>query len=222
MSLSVVNLGYFLIGVFLFLLMKFVDRFDYFQEECKWQIKIARVWNYIFGLISVLLVINGFFTLIQIYSFTGILDYMEVVPLTIMIISIPIFLSDSFRKPSKNYLISLGIGTAIGAIGLALGLILAGIGFERLMGHYQIYASYLYLIPLVIFSMLGVLISVIFYHSFLKPRMEQWNEELFDLDRIWKLLNNKYLLLMLSIITFVEIYFQWNSLSILSIFIITI
>ncbi|MHA1144627.1 MAG: hypothetical protein ACTSRW_07815 [Candidatus Helarchaeota archaeon] len=219
MSLSVINLGYFLIGVFLFLIIKFVDRLDYFQDTELIQHRIAKVWNFIFGLGCILVLINGFFTLVQVFVAVHVIDYLEIVPLILFIVVIPIFLMDSFKAPTKNYLLALGLGTAIASIGFVMGLILAFVGVENLVGQYVRYINYILLIPFLLTSIIGVVIGTVIYYGYLKTKKEKWNDALWDISEIHDKLNNKYLLLGLSIVVFFEIFFQWQSMSLLSLFI---
>jgi len=219
LSLSVINLGYFLIGVFLFLIIKFVDRLDYFQDTELIQHRIAKVWNFIFGLGCILVLINGFFTLVQVFVAVHVIDYLEIVPLILFIVVIPIFLMDSFKAPTKNYLLALGLGTAIASIGFVMGLILAFVGVENLVGQYVRYINYILLIPFLLTSIIGVVIGTVIYYGYLKTKKEKWNDALWDISEIHDKLNNKYLLLGLSIVVFFEIFFQWQSMSLLSLFI---
>ncbi|TFF90845.1 MAG: hypothetical protein EU548_00900, partial [Promethearchaeota archaeon] len=151
MSLSVINLGYFLYGVFIFISIKFVDRFEYFEKGNMSFHKISKVWNFIFGLASILVAINGIFSIIQIYSMTSVIDYRNIVPTILLFITAILFLSDSFKRPSANYLIALSLGLIISIIGFLITLFMSLIGPENIFGHHITYINYIVLIPFLLF-----------------------------------------------------------------------
>jgi len=218
MSLSVVNLGYFLYGVFIFLSIKFVDQFEYFQKENLFLQKVSRVWNLIFGLGCIIVGINGIFSFIQIYNMTGVFDYQSSIPTFLIFISAVLFLSDSFRKPSGNYLIALGIGFIPSLIGFLISLIIMMIGPENIFGYHVIFINYILLIPVFLSILIGMIAAILVHKYLLKRKYSKWNTPLWDKSNIWKVMNNQFFLLVLCIVTFLEIFFQFHSTSIISLF----
>lgn len=217
MSLGVFNLGYFLYGVFIFLGIKFIDRFEYFEKAPLYMHKVTKVWNFIFGMACILVGINGIFSIIQIYSMIGVFDYRNALPTLFLFISAALFLSDSFKKPTKNYLISLGIGLIISIIGFLISLIITLIGPENVFGYHITFINYILLIPAFLSIIVGIIVANLVHHFYLKQKSE-WDNPLWDITRIWKILNNQFFLLVFSIIVFIEIFFQFHSTSIISLF----
>ena len=218
MSLGVVNMHYFLIGTFIFMLMKFVDRFKYFEEGEIYSGNFIKVWNFIYGSLLILIGINGIFAVAQIFSSAQILDYRNLFPTILTFVSSGIFLSDSFKNPTKNYLVALGIGVLISTIAALIMLIITLIGPEIIFGINITYINYLLLIPFLITVMAAIPVCILIYYKKLKPNRMDWNEPMWDKSKSWNMLNNQFLLLALSIILFFEILFQWHSTSLISLF----
>ncbi|MBD3228074.1 MAG: hypothetical protein GF329_07780 [Candidatus Lokiarchaeota archaeon] len=218
MSLSVVNLGYFLYGVFIFLSLKFIDRFEYFEKANLFLRKVSRAWNFIFGMGIILVSINGIFSIIEVYSMTSVIDYRNILPTILMLISSIIFLSDSFKKPTANYLISLGMGFAIAFIGFLISLIISLIGPENIFGHHILFINYILLIPVLLSILIGIAVALAVYYLYLKKKTIKWNNILWDISGCWKVINNQFFLLIICIIVFFEIFFQFHSTSIISLF----
>jgi len=218
MALGVVNLHYFLVGVFFFLFIKFVDRFKYFEDDELVSHDMAKVWNFIFGAGLIFVGINGIFALVTIYSTVQVVDYRNLMSTILIFTASGIFLSDSLKNPSKNYLIALGIGCLISAIGAIIPFIIASIGPDVVFGQHVLYINYILLIPFIISIMIGFVVALVIFHKRLKPRREEWNKPIWDKTRAWNVINNQMLLLALSIIVFIEVFFQWHSSSLLSLF----
>ncbi|NHI93354.1 MAG: hypothetical protein EAX96_12785 [Candidatus Lokiarchaeota archaeon] len=218
MSLGVANLHYFLIGVFIFMMIKFVDRFKYFEDDQLFSQQIAKVWNFIFGSSCIIMGINGLFAITQIAFSVQIIDYRNLFPTILLFISSGIFLSDSFKNPTKNYLVSLGIGVLISTFGALIPFFIALIGPDVVFGVHITYINYILLIPFLITVMVAIGVGMLIYFKLLKPRHAEWNEQLWDKSKIWNLVNNRFLLLTFSLIIFFEILFQWHSTSLLSLF----
>jgi len=195
-----------------------VDRFKYFEEDELVSHKISTVWNFIFGSALILVGINGIFAIIQIYYTVQVLDYRNLMPTILIFITSGIFLSDSFKNPTKNYLIALGIGCLISVIGAIIPFIITSIGPEIVFGQHLLYINYFLLVPFIVAIIIGFFVGFILYYKRLKPRREDGNKPLWDKTRIWNIINNQYLLLTLTIIIFFEIFFQWHSSSLLSLF----
>ncbi len=219
MALGILNLQYFLVGAFAFMLMKFITNFDYFAKEDLFTNKMARVWHFIFGIICILVGINGIFAIAQIKMMTGVLDYRHVLPTLIFFISAPIFLSDSLKNPTKNYLVALGIGVIISTVGFLITLIMGLIGPENIFGTHITFVNYILLIPALGGTGFGIIVGLLLYYLWLKRKRQTWNEPLWDKSNLWSLLNNQYLLLTLSILMFFELWFQWHSTSLLTLFV---
>jgi hypothetical protein len=219
MSLGVMNLYYFLVGVFVFLIMKFIVSFDYFAKENLPTHKIAKVWHFIFGILCILVGVNGIFAMVQIKAAVGVFDYRHVLPTIMLFLSAVIFLSDSFKNPSKNYLVALGIGVIISIVGFFITLILVWLGPENVFGTHITYINYLLLIPFIAASSIGMLVGLLLYYRYFKRRREAWNESLWDKSRIWSILNNQYFILAFCIIMYFEIWFQWHSTSLIALLI---
>ena len=216
MSLGVINLCYFLVGVFVFLIMKFIVSFDYFAKEDLPTHKIAQVWHFGFGILCILVGINGIFAMIQIKGAVGVLDYRHILPTIMLFLSAVIFLSDSFKNPSKNYLVAVGIGVIISCVGFFITLILGWIGPENVFGTHITYINYILLIPFIAAAGAGILVSIVLYYRYFKRKKEAWNDPLWDKSNLWSIINNRYFLLAFSIIMYFEIWFQWHSTSLIS------
>lgn len=218
MSLSVINLGYFLIGAFIFLCLKFIDRFEYFEKENLHMHRIARIWNFIFGMGCILVGINGIFSIIETFGAVQVIDYRHVLPTILLFVCAGIFLSDSFKKPSKNYLIAIGLGVLISAIGFLVSFIFNFLGPENILGRHVMAIGYLSLIPFFIAVIIGVVAGWLIHAYYLSPKHSEWNEPLWDQVKIWKVINNQYFLIGLCILIYFEIFFQWHSTSLVSLF----
>jgi hypothetical protein len=215
-ALGIINLHYFLVGAFAFIFMKFITNFDYFAKDNLFTNQMAKVWHFIFGLICILVGINGIFAIVQIHSMTGVIDYRHVLPTFLFFICVPIFLSDSLKNPSKNYLLALAIGVIISTVGILTSLIIGLIGPENLFGTHILFVNYILLIPILGGTGLGIIIGLLLYYLWFKRKWVTRNELLWDKSNLWALLNNQYLLLALSIIMFFECWFQWHSTSLIS------
>ena len=218
MSLGVVNLHYFLIGTFIFMAMKLVDRFKYFEEGEIYSSGFIKVWNFIYGSALILIGINGIFAITQIFNSVQVFDYRNLFPTILTFIASGIFLSDSFKNPTKNYLVALGIGDLISTITAIIMLIITLIGPEIIFGTNIMYINYFLLIPFLIAVMVAIPVSILIYYIKLKPNRTEWNEPIWDKTKAWNVVNNQFLLLTLTIILFFEILFQWHSTSLLSLF----
>ena len=126
---------------------------------------------------------------------------------------------DSLYKPTKNQLIALLIGTGITAIGYIIGGILTFIGLENIFGQYIRYTGYWLLIPSLITAIIAIVVAPIIYYKVLKPRKEAWNESMWNLERMYKIVNGKTFLIVLTILVFIEAMFQWTTSSLILLFI---
>ncbi|MHA1785185.1 MAG: hypothetical protein ACTSVE_08305 [Candidatus Helarchaeota archaeon] len=219
MSLWYINIGYFLIGAFFLLSIKIIDNLDYFKKESMYSTNIATVFNYIIGFIFILVASYGFVEIAEVYRVSGSFDYLPILPMILLFTTGTTLMLDSLYKPTKNQLIALLIGTGITAIGYIIGGILTFIGLENIFGQYIRYTGYWLLIPSLITAIIAIVVAPIIYYKVLKPRKEAWNESMWNLERMYKIVNGKTFLIVLTILVFIEAMFQWTTSSLILLFI---
>ncbi len=197
-----INLTYFLFGTLIFTLIRLIDMLKMFNPDFEATSSYQKVFYLLMGLIFLLSGINGIIFQLKLE---------KIIPIIFILIVSGLFISDTFVKPSKNYLISicLGIGTGAPLVVPFFHL------FQDL--RLQINIPYLSLVGIGISFLIGLAVGI-FTYILLYYKYQNGLEEFWDGTRVWRILNNKIFILILWILIIIETYLQLHITSLLSMF----
>ena len=203
--MALVNFGYFLFGIVIFLTWRLFHLHPYFKQEKYPTPGWDSVWFLIWGSIIFLVLINIYQNIDLTYG----LDFLPLLPTILFVISIINFWGESFVKPTKNYLIAMLVGFIVGTVTLILTQQLI------LSLNLQHIASYLELLSVVLGLLAGCLGGKIVY-NILKSRYAEWNTTLWELHRFWDLLNHTNFYLVMITVALIEGLIQLQSTSLVT------
>jgi len=203
-----INYAYFLYGIFIFFIWRLFHLFNYFKRTPYPKPSASSVIFFLFGSGYILLLINMF----QNVDFTYGFDYLVLLPSLFIIFGLINFYSESFIAPTMNYVIALGFGTLIGTITYFISdFVFLNTGIESI-------TSYLVLVPPILGLIIGLIIGKLFYAYFLKPRYQDWNSPLWQINKFWDMINSSAFLLIVAVLAFIEATLQLQANSLVYIF----
>ncbi|MHA1649812.1 MAG: hypothetical protein ACTSYB_06440 [Candidatus Helarchaeota archaeon] len=204
-----IQAGYFLLGVLLFSIFRLAETTKMFGARDGLPRKDGwLVFEYILGGVYLLCSINMIGYIVILPPELRLLAVYKIIPLVLFSIATILFGSIAFIAPSKNFLISLIIGT-ISTIVAAL-VIMGGFGGIIQGGDYA------FLMNGLICVVIGVVSGVLCYIILWKMRKDL--SPLWKAKQFWNKLNNRIFLLIFIIITGIEAVLQLQYESLLTIF----
>jgi hypothetical protein len=200
-----VNYGYFLFGIFLFLAWRIFHLIPYFKRTPYPTPGSSSAIFFTIGAGYIILIVNIFQNIDLSYGF----DCLTLLPTIIMAIACFNFFSESFIAPTKNYLVALGLGIGIGLSAIFL------LNFIFQMSNLAAISSYLIIIPVIGGLLLGLIIGAFIHGYFLQNRYPRWNQPLWQIHKFWDVLNHSSFLVFLATLTIIEALLQWYSTSLI-------
>jgi len=182
----------------LFLLFRAIEKLKWFggRKDEDFPIKDGTFWLYLwFSLLFIYYLIPQINFLIYISQTDPIMLQVysnQFFGITLLFALIFIMLIKGFINPTLNFLIALTINITI----------------TIMVWQFSVYSYSLILSPLY-----GMLIGII-AHQILKKKYERGNRVLWEIPKVWKIINNRWFLLSFTILFAVEMYFQIHHLSI--------
>ena len=202
-----VNYGYFLFGIFLFLAWRIFHLSPYFKRTPFPTPGPSSAIFFPIGAGYIILLVNIFQNIDLAYGF----DFLILFPTIIIIIACINFLSESFIAPTKNYLIALSLGIGIGLPAIIL------LDFIFQISNLTAISSYLIALPVITGLVLGLISGVLIHRYFLLTRYPDWNQPLWQTHKFWEIINHSSFLVILATLTIIEALLQWYSTSLIQI-----
>ena len=200
-----VNYGYFLFGMFLFLVWRIFHLIPYFKRTPYPTPGSSSAIFFVIGAGYILLILNIFQNIDLAFGF----DYLTLLPTIIFSMACINFLSESFIAPTKNYLIALILGIGIGVFAILL------LDFTFQVSNLAAISSYLFAIPVLGGLLLGLIGGALIHGYFLQKRYPEWNHPLWQIHKFWDLINHSRFLVILATLTIIEALLQWHSTSLI-------
>ena len=197
-----INLTYFLFGTLIFTLIRLIDMLKMFNPDFEATKSYQKVFYLFMGLIFLLSGINGIIFQLKLE---------KIIPIIFILIVSGLFISDTFVKPSKNYLISICIGIGIGAP-----LVVPFFHFFQDL-RMDINIPYLSIVGIGIAFAIGLAVGLCCY-ILLYYKYSSGLEELWDGTKVWRIINNKTFVFILWILIIIETYLQLHITTLLSMF----
>jgi len=202
------RIGYFLVGAFLFMSMRLIEKLKWFGGNSLPRKDPLMIIYLMVGTAFVYILIAQiiYFTSLEPYQYGIILN--QILGVILLSISAILFISNSFIYPSKNFLISIIVG---GIISIILTITFVNYVPIVIIEGYSIliWGFIAHIIGLVV----GSMIYIILYYKYKEGLKELWKAE-----KYWKIINSYYLLIPLFIIIIIEMVLSFRLLSILTIF----
>lgn len=201
------RIAYWLLGAILFFIPRFVNSFDFWGLQKKTTPKIdwPMFFYYIIGGVFVMFTVGDMISLLMYTTPQAIFSnlLLELVPDILLLIVGFIFISDAFIEPTKNSLITLLIVTVVS---LPVAFILFHNPFIADLFLYS------YIIGPVVGIVVGMIIGV-FLHWILNNKATSWNHPVYNIEGLWKVTNNTWILGILMVVCVVEVLFQLQGLT---------
>lgn len=200
-----VNYGYFLFGIFIFLAWRIFHLFSYFKRTPYPNPGPSSAIFFAIGAGYIILIVNIFQNIDLAYGF----DYLTLLPTIIISMACINFFSESLIAPTKNYLIALGIGSGIGFVAIII------IDYVFQIFRLGDISSYLIAVPVLSGLLIGLISGSLIYQYFLQNRYPAWNQTLWQIHKYWDIINHSTFLVMLATLTIIEALLQWYSTSLI-------
>ncbi len=197
--MGTVNYFYLIYGIVLFFAWRLIHHFNFLKRRPYPKPGGSSAVFFVVGSGYFLALINIFQNVDFSYGF----DNLILIPTILMIVAILNFWGESFIAPTKNYLISLGIGTLIGTVAyfiLQYGILSSGL-----------HSSYLELIPILVGLPIGAIAGTLIHFFVIKRRFPDWNTPLWQINKLWDKINHIAFLLFFATIGFIEATLQLRS-----------
>ncbi len=202
-----IHSGYFLIGVLIFTIYRLAETTKTLGGGDLPRKDASMIFELILGGVWLLVIINHIIYLATLPSGLIFLAIYEIIPLIIFSISAILFVSNAFIAPSKNFLVSLVIGTSVIFITFVLFLL------NGVMEGWYIEL----LINCVFCVLIGLGAGLLCYGILWKKNLSG-NEPLWGAKSFWHAINNRKFLFLFILIIGIEAYLQLQMESILTIF----
>ena len=197
-----INIPYFLFGMVGLMLFRLIDEMKMFNPDFEAPKYHQKVFYFSLGMVFLLSAGNGILLQWKLKT---------LLPIIFLIIGSALSISDSFTKPSRNYLISICIGVVVG------GVLISPLYDFFQVRRIHINIPYMGLIGIGIAFVIGMG-AAMFTYILLYYKYKNGLDETWDGTRFWRIVNNRIFVLILWIIMVIELFLQLRGSSLISLF----